>query len=231
MDGKTIYRNRWKVLGVLIAFMISVFLLVLMMTGHDEEDEVYVNESAHVIQQGSGETSINISDFSGEEARTQKKASGSYVYEEGRFMTEFSYLGIYKGEVFSKTYSRNGETVMYMSDDFDPNDGVINSYITAKIVEENETEKVETNIYLDEDFKEFADSELYLAWGENWENYRPFEFKEVAPNMYMDTVTYNDTSRFVHGAQVSDANFAVGTFTEEEVKNKDTDIEAAVFMK
>ena len=233
MNGQKIYENRWKVLGGIIAVLVLLTASIFVFRGGEEgEGEVvFTNSSAYVRQRESGETEINISEFSGEEADTQKKASGSYVYEEGRYMTEFSYMGIYRGEVFTKVKKSGGQPVMVMSEDFEPYDGTLNSYMTARIVERNGTDTIQTNIYVDRDFKEFADSELYIAWGQNFENYRPFRFKEVAPNTYMDTVYDQESARLVHGSELADANFAVGTFSREKVEEKDTDMRAAVFMK
>lgn len=231
MNGETIYRNRWKILVLLVIVFLAVPASFFIFSEEESDEKLFVNRSAYIVQRGTGETRINISEFSGEEARVQKKASGSYMYEEGRYMTEFTYLGIYRGDVFSKVKKEGGNPVMVLTDDFDAYDGTVNSYMTSKVVERNGSEMLQTNIYVDRDFREFVEGELYVIWGGNWENYRPFRFKEVAPNVYMDTVYDNDTSRMVHGASTSDANFAVGTFSPEEVREKDTDIRAAVFMK
>ena len=234
MNGQKIYNNRWKVLGGIIAVLALLTASIFLLTGDGEEGDgevVFVNRSAYVRQRESGETEIDLSEFSGEEADTQKKTSGSYVYEEGRYMTEFSYMGIYRGDVFTKVKKSGGQPVMVMSEDFDPYDGTINSYMTARIVDRNGTDTIQTNIYVDRDFREFADSELFIAWGENFGNYRPFRFKQVAPNTYMDTVYDSGSARLVHGSTLGDANFAVGTFSKEDVQNKEVDVRAAVFMK
>ena len=226
-----IYRNRKKIgVGLLLLCVFGVFLFIYMFIG--ETGDPYVNEEAYVYQDTTGLTEIQMDDFVGDEGEVEERSAGSYFYHEDEFMKEFYFIGVFDGNTFTFSEDDGGNEVFRISSELQPGDGVINAYIVAKAVEVDDMKKIEANIYIDEDFRSESSDDLNIAWGVDWENFREFEFDEVAPGIYKDSIMADHVHRFVHGSDISDANIAVGTFDQEEIEEQDMDdVHAAVIMK
>lgn len=212
--------------------LFSVFFMIYSLMEFDDRYEDFYNESAFVRQDETGLTTLEISDFAGEDADVEKRSSGAYFYSEDIYMTEFYYTGIYDGSIFSYSYESGGSEVARITRNIEPGNGVMNAYIIAKAVEKDDMEKLKANIYVDEDVIENFGSDLNLIWGRDWEEFRQAQFTEVAPGIYQDTVFGSHVERIVHGSPVSDANVAVGTFSQEEIQDGSIrDIDFAVMMR
>lgn len=233
MGQNKLYKNRGKILvGLILFFILSITVVIIQLTGVSPGETGFQDGTGVIRRDTTGLVRIDLDSFVGDEAEAEEKASGSYLYHKDRYMTEIRYTGIYDGTVFSNVYTENNRELMRVGSEFEPDDGVPSTYGAVKVVEGDDQDRIRAEIFVDNDFKEIAGQETNIAWGENWENFREFEFEEVEDNVYRDTVEADYVERMVHGAPEQDVNIAVGTFSQEEIEErKHTDIRAGLIIR
>ncbi|MBI5354975.1 MAG: hypothetical protein HZB68_00785 [Candidatus Aenigmarchaeota archaeon] len=134
--------------------------------------------------------------------------------------------GIYKGNRTGAVYASSGKRVLEISQYIKPSDGVINGYISFSVRDGFIVAKA----FIDDDWKKLLGNAT-IVWGGRWEHSKPFEFNEVYPGVYVDTVYDNDTSRFLPNRMVSDGNFAVTDASPDEFRKGAMDGKTAIIYR
>ncbi len=120
--------------------------------------------------------------------------------------TAFGYDGIYKGLLFKNQYiDFSNKLLIEITPNLKPNDGVLQGIIVEKF----EDGKPVAYIFLDEDWKkQFGDS-INIAWGSDYQNFKKFEFNQIATGIYMDKVD-DDINRFSEDFNIHEGGIMVG---------------------
>lgn len=146
-----------------------------------------------------------------------KVTQGEGEFEDSKTVLEdviaINYDGLYDGEYFRGTryFDDDGNVLLRITDEMVPNDGILDGII----LEREEGESLKAFIFVDEDWKtEFGN--LNIAWGRSYEHFKEYQFNEVSPGVYMDSID-DDKNRFEYDYRISYGGIAVGDFTQEDV--------------
>ena len=106
---------------------------------------------------------------------------------------------------------------MKISEEMNPNDGIIEGFILVRL----ENEELVFHVFLDEDWKLKVNGETNLVWGTRYENFRKFRFEEINDGIYMDKVK-EEKERFSEDFSFHKGNVMVGNFTLEQIEQQDS---------
>lgn len=131
----------------------------------------------------------------------------------GDYVENVELVGAYAGHPFQSRYPNNqtDPVKMRITDDIQPGDGIIDVWMTGRIVNASTDPAFVADVFVDDDFRDAVPGAT-LAWGPSFtENVRPYTFAEYQSGIYRDTVVDRNTTRFRGGD--GGANVAVGNFT------------------
>ncbi len=128
--------------------------------------------------------------------------------------TAFEIEGFYKGKKFLKEYKINNATIMRITQELKPNDGIMDGFIFEKI--ENQT--VKAYLFVDEDWKKYM-TRTNILWGRNFENQKEFNYEEIKKGIYMNFIE-DDRNRFSKDFTVHTGGIMMGDISKEDSKDK-----------
>ncbi len=130
--------------------------------------------------------------------------------------TSFDLEGSYKGKKFRVEYldKQTNKTIMKITNNMNPEDGIIEGYIVEVIKEEPEV-----YIFLDNDWKENV-GETNIFWGVGFGQNKTFIFNEINQGIFMDKII-DDKNRFLNKEYtMAMYGIIVGDLTRENNINK-----------
>lgn len=164
------------------------------------------------------ETKGSVSEINVEKA-TEGAGHLDYIgqqYRVGEVITAFGYDGIYKGELFKKEYAdENGDTMIRITSDLNPNNGVIEGFILEKVIDN----KPVAFIFVDEDWKQQM-RQTNIFWGSDYEHYKEFTYQEISNGIYVTQIN-DDKSRFDNNYLESKGGIIVGDISVDNIENND----------
>jgi hypothetical protein len=133
-------------------------------------------------------------------------------YQFGPYQTVFNYEGWYNGRYFFRSIADvNGNLIMKIGPDLNPDDGVIEGYMVEELNDDGHV----IYIFVDSDWKKFLGDSV-VQWGKTYSNERKLDFSnEVKPGIFMDSVVDED-SRFSNGYTLHQGGIYVGEIDGEK---------------
>ncbi len=135
-------------------------------------------------------------------------------YRDGEISTVFEIEGYYKGDYFSEEFIENGKVKMRITNDLNPNDGVIEGFMTEK----KEKGKWIVDIFVDEDWRQKV-GKTNILWGILYRQEKTFLFNEISKGIYHDQII-DDENRFEDNARIRSFGIIVGDLTREDTSRK-----------
>lgn len=135
---------------------------------------------------------------------------GNSEQQYGAIGTMFSSEGWYKGNYFNNEYVSNGKTLMKITNDLVPNNGVIEGFLFEKL----EGEDLFAYIFVDSDWKNnLPDTKVFF--GSDYQYNTTFDFSnELKPGVFMMKIK-DDKERFISGYSIHKGGFYIGELGEE----------------
>lgn len=202
METPPIVEEYWKHLAVVVAVLAAALLLYAVMTD-DGENATDVPSEA--------------------EDRVSTWDSGFRIEGDGFLETAY-FTGVYRGDIFTNQTYRDPPRMRF-TQDLQPGDGVADVHVSGYILYEEGQPVFFADIYVDDDFREEVDGNLNVAWGTNFsDKFRQYQYEEVEPGVYKDTIRDENVARFRERGPGSDGevNVAVGNFSHEDVLQQRT---------
>jgi hypothetical protein len=151
---------------------------------------------------------VDVEEAAGGNAK--KQPMGNIEYDEGGYQLLFIPTGLYMGVPFATEYRDDKDTLrMHITDSLDPNNGVIESWMTFNI----RNDDLHVNIFLDRDWREQVKGTTNIMWGEEWDNMQEFGWDSISPGVYMDEISFPAEDYF--GKPYSGINLMVSNATLE----------------
>lgn len=195
---------------IIIIITIAVLLAVTHLSEKPAVQQQYSDNPADWVKQGE----INVE---------QATKGTSYIneigqqYNDAETSTVFELEGYYKGEYFNTEYTdENRRTKMRLTNKMNPNDGIVEGFMTER--KDSETEKWIVDIFVDEDWKKQV-GKTNIYWGTMYLQNKQFVFAEVSPGIYHDQII-DDSDRLLENARIRTFGIIVGDLTREETAGK-----------
>lgn len=135
-------------------------------------------------------------------------------YRDGEISTVFEIESYYKGDYFSEEFIENGRVKMRITNDMNPNDGVIEGFMTEK----KEDGKWIVDIFVDEDWKRNI-GKTNILWGVQYKQEKTFLFNKISSGIYHDQII-DDENRFDENVRIRTFGVIVGDLTKEDTSGK-----------
>jgi hypothetical protein len=217
--------KKWWLIGsgILIFIIgVSIYLLISKEIPDIPENVIqHSNEPETWIEDGPKDTKIvNVERIT--------KGFGYFTGADMQFKrddvwTSFAYDGLYKGEYFTGSY----EDKIRISQNMDPTDGIMEGIIVEEIVDEVPI----VYAFVDQDWRDEMGGSTNILWGFFFDNIKLFNFTEVAPGIYMDTIK-DDPERFVGGFNgARRGGVIIGDITPPEVFQGKTEGITAIILQ
>jgi hypothetical protein len=124
--------------------------------------------------------------------------------------TVFSYHGFYKGQFFRREYTKDEKTIIKISNNMDPNDGIIEGFVIEKLKDNTPT----LYVFLDEDWKKKV-FETKVYFGRSFQNEQEFDFsQQTTSGIYMNEIL-DDITRFENNYATHLGGVWVGDLRED----------------
>jgi len=214
-------QKKWWLLTAIIIIVIVISVIFTFKPVLEEDLSYYSDDPATWIEdKGFGKKELDVEKVS--QGRVYL-SNDKMQFDDGRITQVFVLNGLYFGEEFFPEYIENQKTVIKISPEMNPRDGIMEGYIVEDIIDE----KLVVHIFLDENWKnkmKFTN----IIWGGSYQNIKAFEFNEIKTGIYMDEIK-DDRSRFDEDFTFSKGGIIVGNITLENLENPD--IEGVVFIE
>ncbi len=106
------------------------------------------------------------------------------------------YSGMYRGDVFSRSFAANGSLLMKSGSSMDPRDGVLEGLIMARVNGTLSSTPTVTQVYVfvDDDWKRDASNRLFILWSSNGQEVssfseKSFDFSNERDGVFVDVIT------------------------------------------
>ena len=168
--------------------LLVIILLALVIINIPKKDS-YSEEPKLWIETKGSEKEINVEKATDGQSHFDRDMGQQYETE--TIGTAFDLEGWYKGNYFKREYMEDNRVTIRISNEMQPNDGVIEGFVM---------EKIENNIpylyiFLDEDWKNNVEN-TNIYWGRSYQNKKIFDFSsQISAGIYMNKVK-DDENRF-----------------------------------
>lgn len=138
-------------------------------------------------------------------------------YRDRETSTVFELEGYYKGNYFNTEYvNENGRTKMKLTNKMNPNDGIVEGFMTER--KDSETGKWIVDIFVDKDWKSQV-GKTNIYWGTMYLQNKQFVFSEVSNGIFHDQII-DDSKRLMENARIKTFGIIVGDVTKEQTEGK-----------